>query len=295
FSESESELTTTTGSISGTLIIPTAVTTPPLVVIIAGSGPTDRNCNSTLGVSTNAYKMIAEELAVRGIASLRYDKRGIGKSAQAMGQESDLRFETYAHDAAAWIMKLRAEKRFSRIIILGHSEGSLLGMLAARKAEADAFISVSGVGRSADKILLEQLSKLPPALLEEARSITLSLKSGKTVSVTNANLAPIFRPSVQPYIISWMKYDPALEITKLSVPVLILQGTNDLQVGVEDAKLLSAASPKAVLRVIEGMNHVLKDSPADAAGNIATYRDPSLPLKKGLVDEIVQFILKPVK
>lgn len=289
--ETEIELKTPTGEISGTLTIPQDVTTSPIVLIIPGSGPTDRDCNSPMGIHTNAYKMLSEGLAKSNISTLRFDKRGIGKSMFAMTSESDLRFETYINDVVAWISLLKSDKRFSSIIVLGHSEGSLIGMIAAAQTDVAGFISISGVGKSADKVLQEQLqTKLPPQLLDESNKILDSLRIGKTISNVNPNLAVLYRPSVQPYMISWIKYDPAKEIRKLKIPVLIIQGTTDLQVTVDDAKLLSASKSDAKLLIIENMNHVLKESDSDVQNNMATYQNPDIPLKTGLTDEVVDFI-----
>jgi pimeloyl-ACP methyl ester carboxylesterase len=291
YSESEIILKTSTGNIYGTITVSNSSKTSPIVLIIPGSGPTDRNCNSTLGIQTNAYKMLSENLAQNGISTLRFDKRGIGKSMSAMTSESELRFETYINDVIAWIKLLESDKRFSSIIILGHSEGSLIGMIASARTNVAGFISVSGVGKSADKVLQEQLkTKLPPQLLNESNKILDSLKNGKTVSNVNPSLVALYRPSVQPYMISWIKYDPAKEIGKLKMPVLIIHGTTDLQVTVNDSKLLSAANPNAKLLIIENMNHVLKESDSDIQKNMATYKDSNLPLKTGLISDIVDFI-----
>lgn len=279
------------GNISGTLTLPNGTLPAPVVLIIAGSGPTDRDGNSAMGIKTDAYKLVAESFAKEGIATLRYDKRGIAKSKAAMTQEADLRFDTYIDDAVAWIAWLKADRRFSKVIVLGHSEGSLIGMIAARRANAAGFISVAGAGRSADKILQEQLKgKLPPQLLAESNTVLDSLRVGKRVAKVSASLAAIYRPSVQPYMISWMKYDPAKEISALKIPVLILQGTTDIQVPVEDAKLLSAAKPNAKLTIIPRMNHILKEADSDLQKNTATYTQPELPLIKGLSEEMIGFI-----
>ena len=291
FSSQEITLLTPTGNISGTLTIPSGTETTPVVLIIAGSGPTDRDCNSPLGIQTNAYKMLAEDLARLGISSLRFDKRGVGKSQAAMTSESDLRFETYINDVISWISLLKADNRFSEVVLLGHSEGSLVGILAAQQSDADRFISVAGVGKPADKILQEQLkSQLPPQLMDESNQILDSLRAGHMVGKVNPFLAALYRQSVQPYLISWIKYDPAAEISKLTIPVLIIQGTTDLQVTVEDAKLLAALKPDAKLLILNDMNHVLKESDEDMQNNRATYSKAELPLKSGLVSEIVHFI-----
>ncbi len=291
FNSSRLSLNTPTGDLFGTLTIPNDVKKSPVVVIIPGSGPTDRNGNSPLGVKTNAYKMLAENLALNGISSLRFDKRGIGKSMPAMSSESELRFETYIHDVISWISLLESQNRFSAVFILGHSEGSLIGMIAAGQAKVAGFISLAGVGKPADELLQEQLkTNLTPQLLVESNRILDSLRAGKTVATLNPNLLALYRPSVQPYLISWIKYDPAKEIGKLKIPVLIIHGTSDLQVSVNDANLLSEANPNAELVIIENMNHVLKESDSDLQNNMATYTNPDLPLKEGLMKSIVSFI-----
>ena len=295
YTATEIVLGTSTGQIFGTLVVPVNVKKSPVVLIIAGSGPTDRNGNSPLGVQANTYRMISENLAENGIASLRFDKRGIAQSRPAMTAESDLRFETYINDVNAWISLLKSDKQFSSIIILGHSEGSLIGMVAAEQSKVNGYISASGSGRAADLLIKEQLeNKLPPQLMDESDKILDSLKAGKTVSKVNPVLASLYRPSVQPYMISWLRYDPVKVIAKQKIPVLIVQGTTDLQVPVKDANLLSAAKPDAKLLVIENMNHVLKESDMDQQKNIETYKNPDLKLKSGLAEGIVSFI-KSVK
>ena len=163
--------------------------------------------------------MLAEGLAMNGIASLRYDKRGVGESKKAAVSEADLRFETYIDDAAAFCEQLRADKRFSSVVIAGHSEGSLLGMVAAKKCNASGFISIAGAGRPAADILRIQLAdKLPPALATQSDAILKDLEAGKTTKKPPAQLFAIYRPSVQPYMIS-CRYDPAKSIAALTVPV----------------------------------------------------------------------------
>jgi uncharacterized protein len=291
FTESEIVLNTTTGDIIGTLTIPNNSKTTPIVVIIAGSGPTDRDGNNTLGVKANTYKMLSIDFAKNSISTLRFDKRGIGRSKLAMKRESDIRFETYINDVLDWISLLKSDKRFTKIFLLGHSEGSLIGMIAANQSKISGFISVAGPGRSWDKLFQDQLKdNLPPQLQGESNRILDSLKIGERVSNVNPFLLTLYRPSVQPYLISWIKYDPTIEISKLKIPVLIIQGSNDLQVTIEDANLLKASKSDAKLIIIDRMNHLLKESDSDIQKNTATYWNPELPLKPGLVDDIVDFI-----
>ena len=282
-------LHTATGDLFGTLTVPVQKTRMPVALIIAGSGPTDRNGNNPMMKNESLHKL-AIALADSGIASLRYDKRAIAESKAAAKSEADLRFDDYVADARDWISLLRKDNRFSRIIVIGHSEGSLIGMVAAHK-NADAFVSIAGAGRPADKILKEQLDKQPQAVKDLSFPIIDSLVAGKTVRTVNPMLFSLFRPSVQPYLISWFKYDPAVEIRKLSIPVLVIQGTNDIQVSMEDAQLLAKAG-KAPLVAIDHMNHIFRIVEGDRNANIATYNDPSLPIAGELSDSIVRFIRK---
>jgi len=285
-------LETSSGKIAGTLLIPKATGSVPLAVLIAGSGPTDRNGNSPLiPGANNSLKLLAEGLAAHGIASLRYDKRGIGASAAASLSEAQLRFDNSADDAAAWVDRLRKDPRFSTITIVGHSEGALVGLLAAEKSATDGYVSIAGAGRPADKILREQLSKqLPPDLLAVANRALDKLAAGSLVDSVPRQLLALYRPSVQPYLISWLKVNPQTEIAKLTIPVLITQGTLDAQVPESDAKLLAAAQPKARLVIVDGMNHVMKRAAPDQASQAKSYSDPTLPIPSELIDGISAFI-----
>ncbi len=283
------------GRIAGTLLMPVQVNGQiPVALIIAGSGPTDRDGNSpVLPGKNNAYRLLAEALAAQGIASVRYDKRGIGGSGVKDLKESDYRFEALVDDASAWITRLRNDARFSKVAVIGHSEGSLLGMLAARAARADAFVSIAGVARRASDVLRDQLRpqlSSPPALWEASETILKALEAGTTSEPVPPVLAALYRPSVQPYMISWFAYVPSVEIVRLKAPTLLIQGTTDLQVTVAEAQALKAARPDATLRIIEGMNHVLKAAPADQAANAATYSNPALPIVAEVPAAIAAFI-----
>lgn len=282
-------LETATGKIRGTITVPETTKSVPVVLIIAGSGPTDRDGNN-MYMKNNSLKMLSEELLKNNIATLRYDKRGIAESQDAATEEKDMRFDDLVKDAESWIAMLKADKRFSKVIVAGHSEGSLIGMIVAKNAGADGYISIAGAGRSADLILKEQLKPQPESITKICYPILDSLKKGRTVDSVPQMLYTLFRPSVQPYMISWFKYDPQTEIKKLAIPVLILQGTTDLQVSKEDAQLLFNANSKSEYHLIKGMNHILKEAEEDRTKNIATYSDPNLPIKKELVDDITGFI-----
>ena len=284
--ELDQTLQTSTGELSGTLTVPILKGTFPVALIIAGSGPTDRNGNNAQ-MKNNSLQLLAHELAAQGIASLRYDKRGIGASKGALISEENLRFENYVEDAKAWSAQLKTDPRFRKLIIIGHSEGSLIGILACE--QADVFVSLAGAGRSIDVILKEQLAvqlKGKKKLLRAANEGLSKLKEGKLVENAPAELFGLFRPSVQPYMMSWMKYDPAVEISNLKIPIVIVQGTTDLQVQVKDAELLHAASVGSRYILIEGMNHIFKMAPSDREKNIETYSKPELPIVQELIRAI---------
>lgn len=291
--ENPTRLETPTGTLYGTLLIPEGRTAPmPVALIIAGSGPTDRDGNTPLlPGKNNSLRMVAEALAANGIASLRYDKRGIAASAGAARSESDLRFTHYVDDAAAWLNTLAADARFSRVLVVGHSEGSLIGIMAAQRAPVERVVSLAGAGRSARLVLEEQLSRnlAGSPLLDEARKILDILAAGRTMDTASPQLATLFRKSVQPYLISWLNVDPAAEIGKLRVPVLVAQGSTDVQISVEDARRLAAGNPLARLEIIEGMNHVLKEV-REGSQQTASYSDPALPLHPALLSSLAAFL-----
>ncbi len=284
-------LKTPTGTINGRILVPKGGESVPVVLLVAGSGPTDRDGNQH-GMQNNSLKLLAEALYREGIASVRFDKRGVSSSRLAGGKEADMRFETYIDDLRGWIAQLAADKKFNAIYIAGHSEGSLVGIVASRANPAVAgLISIAGAGRPADALIREQMAAAPAEASAVVHPILDSLKAGKTVENTPQALDFLFRPSVQPYMISWMKYDPAVEIAALTIPVLIVQGTTDVQISIADARLLFTANPTAEIALIKNMNHVLKECPSmDMEEQAAVYNSPSQPLSPELVPALVAFI-----
>tara|TARA_Y100000739_G_scaffold119741_1_gene103068 strand:- start:54 stop:983 length:930 start_codon:yes stop_codon:yes gene_type:complete len=283
-------LKTASGNLQGTLLLP-EVEKPPVVLIIAGSGPTDRNGNNP-SLKPNYLKMLAEGLHKNNIASLRFDKRGIAESASAFkGGEIELRFETYINDVEQWTSVLKNDSRFSSVIILGHSEGSLIGMIASQQTSPEKYISIAGPGITMQETLKRQLADQPPYILSMSLPIIEELEKGNIVDSVPPLINALFRPSIQPYLISCFKYDPAVEISKVKCPVLIIQGTTDIQIQVDDADKLASANSNSQLVVIEGMNHILKQAPKNRLLNIQTYGNPKLQLKEGLIDAVVSFIM----
>ncbi len=288
-------LQTPTGNIYGTLRIPNSVKPIPLALIIAGSGFVDRDGNAGIGLKNNSLKMLAEGLSKNGIASLRFDKRGIAQSAASMSKEADIRFDDYVNDVRQWVEKLKSDKRFSFISIVGHSEGSLIGIIVSENNPyVKKYVSIAGAGNPLDKILKEQMNRQFvsfPALKDTTFAYIDRLKKGERIDKVDANLKILFQPSAQPYLISIFKYNPQEEIKKLNIPILILQGNMDIQVGVKEADSLASANPKAKKVIIENMSHVMKDcNSMDMSVQMPIYTNPDIPIKTELVNEIVKFL-----
>jgi pimeloyl-ACP methyl ester carboxylesterase len=281
------------GNISGTLSMPKNVSGKvPVVIIVADSGPTDRNGNNEqTGLSGNMYKMLAEGLAKSGIASLRYDKRMVGQSKTANKLE-DLRFDDYVDDAVGLIEMLNDDQRFSKVVILGHGEGALAAMLAARDQPVKDIISVNATSEQGDKLMTDIFKTKPQYLQDEFKALLDSMKKGKTFDNVDLAMYPLVTTAKQKYLISYFRYPPLRVIKLMKVPTLIIQGTTDVQVSVADAEKLKKAKSDAALITIKGMNHIMKEAPADKDANMETYANPALPLKAELVPDIVDFIKK---
>lgn len=286
-------LKTPTGEISGVLMKPELKEQVPVVLIIAGTGPTDKDGNQP-NMQNNSLKFLAEALKQNGIASLRFDKRGIAGSKTSLKQESDLRFENYVEDVSGWINLLSEDKSFSEIIVAGHSEGSLIGMIASAKSDkVKKYVSIAGPALPADEIIKEQFGAQSQNVKDLIFPMLDSLKKGQTVADVPQSLYVLLRPSIQPYLISWFKYNPQDEIKKLQIPILVIQGDKDIQVAVKNAELLTKASNNATLKIIPNMNHVLKTiETTDQKEQLKNYSDPNLPINPEIVKEIVAFIKK---
>lgn len=257
-----------------------------LVIVIAGSGPTNRDGNQP-GARSNAYKFLAEAIVANGNPVFTFDKRIVTQIIAGKANEKELLFDHQIDDVRDIIRHFRKDSNIRKIIICGHSEGSLIGMVAAQMA--DGYISLAGAGRTIDLVITDQLVAQAPVLKASTQASFAKLKKGETFDVDNPMLASIFRKDIQPYLISWIKYDPAIEIAKLKIPVLIINGTSDIQVTESEAKLLHQAKPDAKLVLIEKMNHVLKEV-SSREENLASYNDPKLPLSPRLVEAVNQFL-----
>lgn len=288
--ESAVELRTPTGTIHGSLLVPAVAGRLPVVLIVAGSGPTDRDGNQPR-LLNDSLKQLAQGLAAEGIATLRYDKRGVASSRPAGPAEQDLRFGQYVDDAARWIEFLRLDGRFHPVAVAGHSEGATIGALAAAKTQAAAFVSIAGMARRAPEILRTQLRpRLPQQFWEESERILAALERGETTADVPKELMIIYRPSVQPYLISWFRQSPVEAVAKLAVPVLVVQGTADIQVAVGEGEALRAAARNAEYFAVPGMSHALKAATEDPATQMKGLTDPTVPIDARLAPRIASFV-----
>lgn len=276
--------------IDGTLIVPEPKENLPLVIIVGDSGPTDRNGNQQM-MENNSLKLLAEGLYKNGIASFRYDKRIVKQMKQRNIDEKNIRFNDFIDDAEAILKYFKKKKEFSKIYIIGHGQGSLVGMIAAQKG-ADGYISIAGAGQSIDDVIVDQLTQQAPGLADNARSSFDDLRVNGVAYNFNPGLASIFRKDIQSFIGSWMAYNPNIEITKLDIPVLIINGTKDLQVQVSEAELLKKAKPDAKYHIIANMNHIFKKVEGNDLENSKTYNIYNLPVMPELISVISEFIAK---
>ncbi len=274
----------------------TVLTTPatsanvPLAIFIAGSGPTDLDGNNP-AMKNNSLRYLSDALVAKNIATLRFDKYGIAKSADPAFDESKLTFDHYVNHVDALIGQMKA-KGFTDIYLVGHSEGSLIGLAAIQKAKVKGFVSVAGAGFPADEILKTQLKpQLPPDMYNQTIGLIDSLKNGNQVTSAPEALYSLFRPSVQPYLISWFKYSPVELMSKVSCPTLIIQGDKDLQITITDAENLAKAAKNGKLVIVKEMNHVLKTVTGNAQENMASYSNPALPVNPELSKAIIDFVL----
>ncbi|ESU20756.1 hypothetical protein FCR2A7T_10660 [Flavobacterium cauense R2A-7] len=260
-----------------------------LVILLAGSGPTNRNGNQ-IGMQNNSLKYLAEDLANGGYSVFTFDKRIIAQIIAGNINESESRFEDLISDAKSIAEHFKQTNNYKKIVFAGHSEGSLVGMIAAREINANAYISISGAGRSIDEVLIEQLDKQLPSQKEKITASFNLLKKGETFKNEVPVLESIFRASVQPYLISWIKYNPQEEIQKLNCPILIINGDNDLQVEPKDALLLNQVNKKSELVILKNMNHVFKTIKGDKTENMNSYSNPNLKNAPELSETILKFL-----
>ncbi|WP_299112523.1 alpha/beta hydrolase [uncultured Winogradskyella sp.] len=273
--------------IDGTLLSPINNDKPNLAIIIAGSGPTNRNGNQNF-LKNNSLKKLAEQLTENGIATFRYDKR-IVKQILQNNVDKDIMFDDFVSDASAVMDYFKEKDNYNKIYIIGHSQGSLVGMLSAVD-KADGFVSLAGAGNNIGDVIIEQVEKTAPMLTEDTKRVVASLKEGTTTTDYPAPLSAVFNADTQPFMINWMSYNPSEVIKTLEMPILIINGTKDLQVTEKEAELLKEANDKAELVIIENMNHVLFEIEGDDLENSKSYNESFRSISPQLIKSITAFI-----
>lgn len=291
------------GALKGTLTLPAdgemLRTTTPVFLIVPGSGPTDRDGNSPLGIAAAPYKLLAEALASRGFPSVRIDKRGMFGSKDAVSNPNDVTIERYGDDLVAWASsiqaRLPAETGARCIIPVGHSEGGLVALAAVKRIpNACGLILIASIGRPMGQVISEQLRANPAnaPFLEEAEAALATLKRGARIDAETLSpaLLPLFGAEVQNFLMDTISYDPAELAATTQVPLLVVQGLRDIQVTQQDARILAAAAPNGKLALIPDVNHALKVVESDdLSANLSTYANPALPISSAAVEEIERF------
>ena len=268
----------------------------PIILIVSGSGPTDRDGNNPMGVTAAPYRLLAEDLARQGVSTVRIDKRGLFGSKAAIANANAVTIEDYVSDVRVWTAEIKKRSGTDCVWVLGHSEGGLIALAAMQQPrDLCGLILVAAPGRRMGTILRDQLNANPAnaPILKEAMLAVDNLEAGKSVDVGKMHpaLQTLFAPQVQPFLIDMMAKDPARLAAQVAKPMLIVSGDRDIQVPEVDARALADAQPKASLVVIPKMNHVLKDVEGiSRADNLKTYADPSLPVNSKLVEVIASFV-----
>ncbi len=275
--------------ISGTLLTPNkeSDSTGNLAILIADSGPTDRNGNQSF-LKNNSLKKLSEALSNQGIVTFRYDKRTVKQIRQGYVDKNIL-FNDFVTDAISVVEYFKTKNAYDKIFVIGHSQGSLVGMLAA-KENVDGFISIAGAGQSIDNVIMEQIATTAPMFTEDAKKTFNILKQGQVTDDYPPALASFFSKDIQPFMANWMQYNPQEEIKQLQIPTLIINGTKDLQVTVKEATLLKEASPNATLKIINNMNHIMFSIEGDSLENSKSYNESFRELNPELIESLIDFI-----
>jgi len=272
-------------NIYGSIVEPKSRSNSSLVIFIGGSGPIDRDGNQSF-MKCDMFKKLAYSLSKKGISSFRYDKRVVTQIRKGK-LDKKITFDDFVSDAIAIIDFF--ESKYNSIVIAGHSQGSLVGLLSIKEG-VSGFISLSGAGRTIDMVIEDQISKTAPMLLEDTKKIFKILRSGKITEDFPLPLYSLFNIEIQPFMISWMQYDPKKIIAKIPIPSLIINGDNDLQVDEKEAKLLYNSAQNSEILIVKNMNHVLVEIEGDELKNVKSYNNPELKISEIVIEKMVEFI-----
>lgn len=272
-------------NIYGSIVEPKSRSNSNLVIFIGGSGPIDRDGNQSF-MKCDMFKKLAYSLSEKGISSFRYDKRVVTQIRKGK-LDKKITFDDFVSDVIAIIDFF--ESKYNSIVIAGHSQGSLVGLLSIKEG-VSGFISLSGAGRTIDMVIEDQISKTAPMLLEDTKNIFKILRSGKITEDFPLPLYSLFNIEIQPFMISWMQYDPKKIIAKIPIPSLIINGDSDLQVDEKEAKLLYNSAQNSEILIVKNMNHVLVEIEGDELKNVKSYNNPDLKISELVIEKMVEFI-----
>ena len=272
-------------NIYGSIVEPKSRSNSNLIIFIGGSGPIDRDGNQSF-MKCDMFKKLAYSLSEKGITSFRYDKRVVTQIRKGK-LDKKITFDDFVSDAIAIIDFF--ESKYNSIVIAGHSQGSLVGLLSIKEG-VSGFISLSGAGRTIDMVIEDQISKTAPMLLEDTKNIFKILRSGKITEDFPLPLYSLFNIEIQPFMISWMQYDPKKIIAKIPIPSLIINGDSDLQVDEKEAKLLYNSAQNSEILIVKNMNHVLVEIEGDELKNVKSYNNPDLKISELVIEKMVEFI-----
>lgn len=277
------------GALAGTL---EGMTGAQAALILPGSGPTDRNGNNAAGLSTDAYRLLAEGLAAGGFPTLRIDKRGIGGSE---GDGNAVSLAAYRDDTAAWIAALRAETGAECVWLIGHSEGGIIALFSADLPELCGLILLATPGRPLGPILVEQIANHPlyGGYADDIARVVEDLSAGLPLNVDGLpiELALLFQPATLGYLTELIATDPAELVRGLTLPILAVNGDTDAQVPADAGDHLLAANPDVEVATLPGMTHTLKQvAPGDFAAGAVSYAVPTLPLHEDLLPLLLSFL-----
>jgi uncharacterized protein len=314
----EHEVTFTSGNdtIYGTLLLPNGSRKMPAALLLSGSGPTDRDGNNTLLPSPiDSHKIMARILADQGVASLRYDKLGTGKTgiASYAAHPGDLDFDTYVNEARDGLkyLKSRPDIDPTRIMILGHSEGGFIAMLVA--SDSGSRVKALALVNSLSKPYLQTIHDQYQARLADAVKAGTLTQAGadKIVSaIDNINrsllstgtlpadippeLAQIYNPTTAKFLASVGKYDPGKVAESLpnTLAVLVTCGEKDIQVLCSDVPNLLdgfrlAGNEHVTFVQLKDTNHILREV---QGGDPADYADTSKPFSTQMKQALSDFV-----